>query len=169
LSAESGDTGRRISERVNDFSAHMQSALAQAAQHTAEDAKVIEASQATIHSVVGRVDEAVSALNQRAVELGERGAVVKIQVEQLMVAFQFQDRVHQIVDQVNASIHSAVACLSQALAQGRAPQAEEWLALLSAGYTTDEQRAVDGPGAGSGGGRGGTPAAAQAATETTFF
>jgi methyl-accepting chemotaxis protein len=165
LSAESGDTGRRISERVNDFSARMQSALTQAAQHTADDAKVIQTSEATIQSVVGRVDEAVSALNQRAADLGERGAVVKLQVEQLMVAFQFQDRVHQIVDQVNASIHSAVACLSQALAEGKAPQADEWLALLSAGYTTNEQRAVNGPSAGSGG----TPATAQAAIEITFF
>lgn len=161
LSAESGDTGRRITERVNDFSAHMQSALTNAAQHTAEDAKVIQASEATIHSVVGRVDEAVSALNHRAAELGERGAIVKAQVEQLMVAFQFQDRVHQIVDQVNVSIHSAVACLAQALPQGKAPQADEWLALLSAGYTTDEQRTVGGPS--------GQPAAAQANTETTFF
>ena len=160
LSAESGDTGRRISERVNDFSAHMKSALTHAAQHTADDAKVIKASEATIQSVVGRVDEAVSALNQRTAELGERGAIVKAQVEQLMVAFQFQDRVHQIVDQVNASIHSAVACLAQALAQGKAPQAEEWLALLSAGYTTDEQRTAGRPGASGG---------AQAATETTFF
>jgi methyl-accepting chemotaxis protein len=160
LSAESGDTGRRITERVNDFSAHMQSALTHAAQHTADDAKVIKASEATIQSVVGRVDEAVSALNQRAAELGERGAIVKAQVEQLMVAFQFQDRVHQIVDQVNVSIHSAVACLAQALPQGKAPQADEWLALLSAGYTTDEQRTFGGPGASG---------AAQAATETTFF
>ena len=164
LSTESGDTGRRIGERVGDFSAHMQTALQDAARHTDEDARVIKASEATIQSVVGRVDEAVTALNQRAAELGERGAIVKVQVEQLMVAFQFQDRVHQIVDQVNASILSAVACLAQALAQGKAPQAEEWMALLSAGYTTEEQRAAGGLRSG-----GGTPAAAQATTETTFF
>lgn len=164
LSTESGDTGRRIGERVGDFSAHMQTALQDAAKHTDEDARVIKASEATIQSVVGRVDEAVTALNQRAVELGERGVIVKAQVEQLMVAFQFQDRVHQIVDQVNASILSAVACLTQALAQGKAPQADEWMTLLSAGYTTDEQRAAGSPRSGSG-----TLAGAQATTETTFF
>lgn len=164
LSTESGETGRRISERVTDFSAHMQSALSNAAQHTANDAKVIGASEATIQSVVGNVDEAVSALKKRAVELGERGVIVKAQVEQLMMAFQFQDRVHQIVEQVNASIHSAVACLAQELAQGKVPQADEWLALLSAGYTTHEQRTVGRPGE-----SGSAPAAAQTATETTFF
>jgi methyl-accepting chemotaxis protein len=163
LSAESGDTGRRIGERVTDFSGHMQTALSQAAQHTADDTKVIQASEATIHSVVGQVDEAVSALNQRAADLGERSALVRAQVEQLMVAFQFQDRVHQIVDQVNASILSAMACLSEALAQGKAPPADDWLALLSKGYTTDEQRAVDGSSQAA------AAPAARATSETTFF
>ncbi len=162
LSAESGDTGRRIGERVNEFGTHMQAALDQAAEHNEHDARVIDESEATIHRVVGQVDEAVGALNQRAAELSERGSVVKAQVEQLMVAFQFQDRVHQIVDQVNGSIQSAVACLTQALPQGQAPAAEEWEALLSKGYTTDEQRAVNSGQAPSRG-------AAQASTETTFF
>ncbi len=161
LSTQSGDTGRRIGERVNDFGMHMQAALAQAAQHTEHDAQVIQQSEDTIHRVVGQVDEAVGALNQRATELSQRGALVKAQVEQLMVAFQFQDRVHQIVDQVNTSIHSAVACLAQALPAGRQPTAADWQALLSAGYTTDEQRAV--------GSAQPTAAAASAATETTFF
>lgn len=165
LSTQSGETGRRIGERVNEFGTHMQTALAQAAQHTEHDAKVIRQSEDTIHRVVGQVDEAVSTLNQRAAELSERGAVVKAQVEQLMIAFQFQDRVHQIVDQVNHSIHTAVACLAQALPAGQAPTADDWQALLSAGYTTDEQRAVGSgqPGAGA------AAPAAQAATETTFF
>ncbi len=161
LSTQSGDTGRRIGERVNDFGQHMQAALAQAAQHTEHDAQVIQQSEATIHRVVGQVDEAVGALNQRAADLSQRGALVKTQVEQLMVAFQFQDRVHQIVDQVNTSIHSAVACLAQALPAGQQPTAADWQALLSAGYTTDEQRAV-------GSAQLATPGAA-AATETTFF
>lgn len=164
LSNDSGDTGRRIGERVGQFSSQMQSVLRNATQHTIEDAKVIQASELTIQTVVDRVDETVGALNQRAEELGVRGAAVKQQVEQLMVAFQFQDRVHQIVDQVNTSIHAAVACLGQSLEHGTAPPAAEWLELLSAGYTTDEQRRAGAPNAG-----GGAAPAAHAPTETTFF
>ncbi len=169
LSTESGDTGRRIGERVNDFGQHMQAALAQAAQHTEHDAQVIQHSEDTIHRVVGQVDDAVSALNQRAADLSQRGALVKTQVEQLMVAFQFQDRVHQIVDQVNTSIHAAVACLAQALPDGQAPTAAAWQALLSAGYTTDEQRAVGAGPAAARGTSASAPASAQPAAETTFF
>ncbi|MES2960636.1 MAG: methyl-accepting chemotaxis protein [Pseudomonadota bacterium] len=159
LSTESGNTGKRIGEQVDDFSTRMRTALSRAAENTANDAGVIHASEETINQVVQQVDGTVSQLNQRAAELSARGAAVRAQVEQLMVAFQFQDRVHQIMDQVNASITQAVARLAQSLAAGVAPQADEWQALLSAGYTTDEQRAV---------GDGRAPVA-QSSQETTFF
>jgi methyl-accepting chemotaxis protein len=111
--------------------------------------------------VVEQVDSAVSQLNARAAELSAQGELVKAQVEQLMVAFQFQDRVHQIMDQLGDSIRNAVATLQQTLPAGEAPDAAAWHALLSAGYTTDEQRAVA---------AGEAPArSARTTTETTFF
>ncbi|RVU49023.1 methyl-accepting chemotaxis protein [Rubrivivax rivuli] len=161
LSAESGDTGRRIGERVGDFGNHMQAALAQAAESTAQDTQVIHASEETINRVVEQVDCTVSQLNERAAALSAHGESVKAQVEQLMVAFQFQDRVQQIMDQVGDSIRNAMARLAETLPAGRPPEAADWQALLSAGYTTDEQRAVA---AGQQ-----APRPAQAATETTFF
>jgi methyl-accepting chemotaxis protein len=165
LSTESGDTGKRIGDQVNDFSGRMHEALTRAAQHTERDAGVIHASERTINEVVEQVDGAVSQLNERAAELAARGEAVRAQVEQLMVAFQFQDRVHQIMDQVAQSIGQGVARLQQALAAGAAPGADEWTALLSAGYTTDEQRAV-----GNGGNGGGARAAsASSSSDTTFF
>jgi methyl-accepting chemotaxis protein len=57
-------------------------------------------------------------------------------VEQMMVSFQFQDRVQQILDQITQSMGAACA----RLAQGHRPDSAEWHALLSAGYTTEEQR-----------------------------
>jgi methyl-accepting chemotaxis protein len=140
LSTESGDTGRRIGSQTKDFGQRMCSALNHAAEHTEHDAEVIRASEHTINQVVEQVDSAVAQLNERAAEISARGAAVRSQVEHMMIAFQFQDRVQQIMDQVNASIVSAVTRLQQALANGSAPSAEEWAALLSAGYTTDEQR-----------------------------
>ena len=161
LSSESGDTGKRIGDQVDSFGTQMHAALTQAAEHTEHDATVIQASEDTINQVVEQVDGAVSQLNARAVELSARGAAVRAQVEQLMVAFQFQDRVHQIMDQVSVSIHSAVARLQSALADGSAPGAAEWTALLSAGYTTQEQRAVGTAQA--------EPGAAPSGSDTTFF
>jgi methyl-accepting chemotaxis protein len=161
LSAESGDTGRRIGTQVDEFGTRMQQALDQATQSTADDTRVIRQSEATINQVVEQVDQAVSQLHERSAEQSAHGARVKSQVEQLLVAFQFQDRVQQIVDQVQQSIRSAVSALEAAAREGRSPDAAEWQTLLSAGYTTDEQRSASG---------GAAPAAAPAASaETTFF
>jgi methyl-accepting chemotaxis protein len=111
--------------------------------------------------VIDHMNGAVTGLNQRAAELRERGAMVKAQVEQLMIAFQFQDRVHQILDQVRQSMSEAAQRLQTAVATGHIPDPAEWEALLTAGYTTDEQRIATAGGA--------SPAAASSSSETTFF
>ena len=121
--SESGDTGKRIGDQVNAFGTQTHEALTQAAEHTAHDGEVIQASAQTITQVVEQVDGAVSQLNARAVELNARGAAVRVQVGQLMVAFQFQDPMHQIMDQASASIHSAVGRLQQSRASGTPPDA----------------------------------------------
>jgi len=90
-----------------------------------------------------------------------------------MMAFQFQDRVQQIMEQVNRSIEQAVQQVDGALRQGQRLDRERWQQLLQAGYTTDEQRAAHG----TSGSRDPTgagaptspPAAAQQASELTFF
>lgn len=157
LSTESGATGQRIGEHVTGFGRHMDSALKHAAEVAERDTEVIHASERTIGDVVQQVDDAVTGLNERAADLAARGRSVRTQVEQLMVAFQFQDRVQQILDQVTQSITQSVARLQTALADGRTPDAAEWTALLTAGYTTDEQRSE------------GRAGAAPTTTETTFF
>ncbi|OYU71805.1 MAG: hypothetical protein CFE45_42145 [Burkholderiales bacterium PBB5] len=165
LSNESGDTGRRIGEQVHQFGSQMQLALEQADEQAAQGASSIHASEATIREVVADVDGAVAQLNQRTAELRQRGESVRLQVQQLMQAFQFQDRVHQIIDQVNESISAGVQRLQAALADGRVPDAAEWNALLSAGYTTVEQHAV----AQQGSSLASATTAALSSTETTFF
>ena len=188
LSSESGETGRRIGEQVQQFGSQMQQALAQADEQAAQGASSIQASEATIRQVVADVDGTVSQLNARAAELRARGETVKAQVQQLMLAFQFQDRVNQILDQVSASIAGGMTRLQSALAEGRAPDATEWAALLSAGYTTAEQHAGNGLASGASssassstgrsasssasstaGSRRNALSAASSSTETTFF
>lgn len=171
LSAESGATGQRIGQTVNTFAERTHTALQQASHNAQRDATVIQSSSESIERVVGQVQGVVSGLDQRTCELSERGQRVRSQVEQLMMAFQFQDRVQQIIDQVCSSILSSVDALQQSLAHGQAPSADAWHALLSAGYTTDEQRtiAVGGPASAAGAARPAPAAAAQGSTKTTFF
>jgi methyl-accepting chemotaxis protein len=173
LSTESGETGLRIGTEVNTFGQHMHAALDQAAAHAGRDAETIQAAEQTITEVVEQVDSTVSGLQLRATDLSARGAAVRNQVQQLMVAFQFQDRVQQILDQVCDSITAGVGSLQASLAGAALQQDGAWAALLSAGYTTAEQRAVNRPPSPKSAIR---PAAAEAlapapppAIETTFF
>lgn len=160
LSTESGTTGRRIGDQVASFSERMADAVNRAEQRAQHDAGVIRQSEQTIGSVVSQVDTAVNQLQQRAAELAERGDAVREQVRNLMIAFQFQDRVQQILDQVVTSMNRSFEQLRQSLAEGQPPDPAQWAALLSEGYTTQDQRALhDGGGA--------PPAPTK--TETTFF
>ena len=99
------------------------------------DQAAIRESEATIGSVIERVDTSVEELHAKAQDLAARSDVVKQQVERLMVAFQFHDRVHQILDQIMNTMHNA----SERLKTGTPPDKAEWEALLKAGYTTLEQ------------------------------
>ena len=161
LSTESGDTGKRIGDQVDDFGHRMRDALEHAAQTTEHDVGMIAASERTVGEVVEQVNVTVSELHRRAAQLSARGHAVRQQVEQMMVAFQFQDRVQQIVEQVCASIGRAADRLQQALIEGNPPSPAEWAALLSDGYTTNEQRALTASTAPA------TPAAPR--SDTTFF
>jgi methyl-accepting chemotaxis protein len=48
--------------------------------------------------------------------------------------------VQQILDQITQSMGATRACLLEAAETGRLPPAEDWDALLAAGYTTAEQK-----------------------------
>ncbi len=156
LSTESGETGRRIGSQVAQFSQTVEQAVGQARRTAEADTRTVRAGESTVSEVVAMVDGTVGQLQQRAAEQRESGLRVKAQVEQLIEALQFQDRVHQILDQLRQSMSSASATLGQALDKGEPPDPEQWQALLSAGYTTREQRAVSGQ-------------ARATSTETEFF
>jgi methyl-accepting chemotaxis protein len=160
LSTESGATGKNISDQVGRFGAQMQTVLREADHQADSDQHSVQSAGQTVNDVIGDMNGAIQGLNRRASDLRERGTLVKAQVEQLMIAFQFQDRVHQILDQVRQSMNEAAQRLQAAVASGHMPDPSEWEALLTAGYTTDEQRSAT---------SGGHSPSAAAHSETTFF
>lgn len=144
LSTESGDTGRRISDQIEQFSAAVERAVGHASQAAEADALTIKASESTVSDVVAQVDDAVTQLQKRAADQRAQSALVKAQVEQLIQSLQFQDRVHQILDQLRFSMSSAVDTLGTSIERGSAPDANLWHSAITSGYTTREQRAVSG-------------------------
>ena len=141
----------------------MSQALDCARTQAEADGLVIDASGQTIQGVIREVDDVITQLHERAVELGQHGEAVRQQVEQMMVAFQFQDRVQQIMEQVNRSIEQAIGQVDVALREGQRVDRVQWQAMLQQGYTTDEQRAAHASGKPDG------ARSTQQASELTFF
>ena len=154
LSQLSADIGARITGRMGEVASAMGLTLAAAARAADHDRDAITASGNVVEDVLGHVRE----LARSADHLRAQGNNIRADVEALLVALQFQDRIGQILDVVETDI----ARLAQALGQGgRLPSPDGWLQELAAGYTMEEERQSHGA---SGG-----PRQVAASDEVTFF
>lgn len=166
LSSLSGDTGRRIADKVALISAAILSTHAAATAAAHEDARSVELCEARVGQVLGSLRGATEALSASTALLRERSVEIREEVSEALVQLQFQDRVNQIVSHVTANIDRMPAALAdshgrfeaEGLLQAADPQ--PLLGELSKSYATQEERAVH---------RGQSRVAAAAETEITFF
>jgi methyl-accepting chemotaxis protein len=162
LSAESGSMGKQIGEQVRSFGAQVDTTLQDASRQAEHDRVVLDANEQRVRTVIGRVGEAVESLNRRADDTRELSQSIRAEVEAMMVAFQFQDRVSQIIDQVLRAVEGIAGHIEQASRSRRLPSDEAWQRTLVSGYSTEEQQSnhsADEPGA----------KAPSKASEVTFF
>ena len=101
-------------------------------------------------------------LNNNAESMSTQGAVIRSEIDSLMIGLQFQDRVSQLITVIDADIGRLAGELEQARPL---PQAEAWLDDLQRHYTMPDQRQ---PSA-SHRAAGVTPPAAPAAAKAIFF
>ena len=161
LSTSSGETGKRIAEQIAKVGEVINVSLATARRVADEDRVFAASSGKVVDEVLASLHATIERISGEGAQLRERGAALQHEVAHMLTAFQFQDRVHQILDQVRQSMGEAAQRLQAAVESGRVPDAAEWEALLTAGYTTDEQRSATAGGS--------SPAAASSSSETTFF
>jgi len=162
LSAESGNMGKQIGEQVRHFGAQVESTIRDAAHQAETDRMALDTNEQRVRSVIGRVDEAVESLHQQSEETRALSQSIRTEVESLMVAFQFQDRVNQIIDQVVQAVEGIGSQVEQAARTHRLPSAQDWQETLTRGYSTEEQQHNHAS-------RGAPTAATTQASEVTFF
>jgi methyl-accepting chemotaxis protein len=156
LSQSSASIGGRITQRMVEIAATMKLTLDAAARAAEDDRAAIDASGSVVEDVLGHVRE----LAHSADAMRSRGNAIRGDVENLLVALQFQDRIRQILEVVDADMGR----LGQTLdADGgpALPPPELWLGQLSERYTMDDER--------HGHAAGGAPQLAAASEEVTFF
>lgn len=104
LSTLSGETGRRISEKVGVISSAIESTCENTENSTQVELKSMNASEAIIKSVLGEFRKVTGCLVQSSSLLKNESIGIKSEVAEALVQLQFQDRVSQIMSHVKCNI-----------------------------------------------------------------
>ncbi len=174
LASSSGDTGRRIAERVAAISAEIAATQAAAEGAARGEEVVLSQSQTTIVDVLGALRQAAGGVTESSARLRDESRGVQAEVAQALVQLQFQDRVGQIMGHVQHSIQRLPEVLeanrrdSDHAGRLQPLDATALLAELESSYAMREEREAHGH-ATTGAARPGKAAATPAASEITFF
>ena len=137
LSQSSADTGRRIVGRVAAVCQLMTETLATANESHHHDTEVVALSGSIVEDVLSHV----RTMGAKADSMQEHGTVVRQEVEKLMMAMQFQDRVSQILSGVRDDMDRMQKTL-ETTALDALPDAAQWMAVFSKTYTMPDQNHV---------------------------
>ncbi len=168
LSAESGQTGRRIADTVARISEAISETRRAADESAVHDGQSVQAARSTIAAVLGDFRSITDALVDSTSLLRTESVGIQSEISEALVQLQFQDRVAQILSHVKTNIERMPACLAEHRdafeRSGNVPplSAAGLLRALESTYAMAEERQVH---------RGGRPATAVAPadTEVTFF
>lgn len=170
LSANSGATGQKITETIDAVNQAIAATLETSHQYVVEDEALLKEAEARIGGIVQRLRDTADDMSSANEALREESRAIGGEVEDVMVALQFQDRVSQLLNLVNLDLTKLKQHLEdneRLLERGEAPapiDADAWLGALSQTYTMPEQHALH---SGQAAPARGTPADADG--DITFF
>jgi methyl-accepting chemotaxis protein len=104
LSAMSGETGRRMAEKVGVIGAAIGTTRRHAEISATREAASVLASEQTIHGVLGRFQGVTQALEGSAAVLQRASVDIQAEIVEALVQLQFQDRVSQRMAHVRHNI-----------------------------------------------------------------
>ncbi|HSI57275.1 MAG TPA: methyl-accepting chemotaxis protein [Ideonella sp.] len=178
LSAMSGETGRRMAEKVGLIGAAISAAHKSAEQSAAREAAAVRDSEASIHGVLKQFHQLTDGLAESADVLKRESVGIQSEIVEALVQLQFQDRVSQVMSHVRHNMELLPPLLSrsrQDYEQGGGLQPLDTatlLAELEKSYAMADERNTHGGKSGHSASHGaGQPGAtaAPAAEEVTFF
>ncbi len=134
LSQRSAEIGKTIGERVNRVSQSMASTLVSAEQTNVQDRAAVTLSGSIVQDVLSHVHK----MGASADSMHKHGLVVRSEVEKLLMAMQFQDRVSQMLVTIDEDMGRLQRALNTGGDEGL-PSSQEWLSALSKTYTMEDQ------------------------------
>jgi methyl-accepting chemotaxis protein len=146
LSAMSGETGRRMAEKVGVIAAAIVSTRRNAEVSAARESASALASEQTIHGVLGQLQGVTQALEGSAEVLQRASVDIQAEIVEALVQLQFQDRVSQRMTHVRHNIDRLPALLAATREQFeihgalKAVDAAALLAELEGSYAMADER-----------------------------
>lgn len=145
LSSQSGDTGNRITVKTGEVNQVVAELFQFSNQSSDAVQNAIDSGEEVVEHVVSHLSNRTQQLEQDGHHLVELSRNLKHEIEQMLVSFQFQDRVSQILKQVIGSFDHINGVIEQRRAQrnnGQEPAQLDIDALLEdvkSSYSTTEQ------------------------------
>ena len=141
LSSRSGETGARITKRIDDVNEMLKRTLARTAQFTEQDDQRLQQSEVSIQQVLGDFKQVAGAILASSEQLESSSLNVQHEISEVLTSLQFQDRVSQILAHVSSDIDKLHQLLNRADGLSQLDQ-QQWLRDIAKTYTTLEQVAV---------------------------
>ena len=164
LSNLSAAAGKTITSTVETVNVSIATVLTQAEQYARHDAAVVDHSEKTILRVLSEFGSSAEQLSHSTELLQAESAAIRGEIDEVLVALQFQDRVSQIFSHVQNDVEKLRAHVEECSARAEHGESCEpidaalWMEQLAGTYTMQQQRSN----------HSGT-AAASLASEITFF
>jgi methyl-accepting chemotaxis protein len=148
LSTQSGDTGKRITEKVATISAAIVDTCASVNAAVAQEGGSTASARGIIDTVLEDFKGIVEAYSRSSTLLKDESMKIQDEVNQALVQMQFQDRVSQIMTQVHKNMDLLPAAMQERHAQYlqdgvlQAPDAQALLAEMQKSYVMADQHVV---------------------------
>lgn len=143
LSSQSADTGKRIAEKVQTIADAIETTVATVTRAGDVQSRAAQDAQGAVGDVMSRFEHLARGLVQGADTLAQENAHIRDEISNLLVSFQFQDRVDQILTHTLDDM-GRLASLAEEIAAERARareiDARAWCDALANRYATDEER-----------------------------
>lgn len=143
LATQSAQMGQQIQNKVEDINLSMSSTLQSAEQSAVFCDEAVSTGQNTIENVLTQLQAVITSLQEEGMTLREAGIQIRLEIIDVLVALQFQDRVSQILIHVEDDMGELAMRLvvQDSDSEERSPvDVEGFLIERSVNYSTDEER-----------------------------
>jgi methyl-accepting chemotaxis protein len=145
LASMSADTGQKMIEKVTNIVEAVNGTQKQAEDSISHNRTVVDDGKKTIDSVFTRLQETIETLQDDSSSLRSSSEDIRDQISNVLVSFQFQDRVSQILNKVLSDMAAMVDNVKGSQSQRLERNVlipvdfEEQMQEMQNSYTTEEQ------------------------------